>query len=332
MERWLKSRMLGVVVIALMLVTLARDGISAELETVRIGVLKFGTVNWELNVIQHYGLAEAEGIRLDVLELASTPATTVAFQAGEVDIIVTDWFWVSRQRHEGRDYSFVPYSTAVGALVVPSNSPIRGLTDLPGRRLGIAGGPLDKSWLLLRALAQQRHGIDLDTNVDKVFGAAPLLTKQIETGEIEAVVNYWHYAARLQARGMTRLLGVREVARSLGVDADVPMLGYVFREQWARDNDGVMQAFARASQKAKEILRVSDEEWDRLRPLMRVKDDATAVALRDGYRAGIPKNWGERERAGASRILAILADLGGEQLVGTELVLADGTFWSEVTY
>ncbi len=332
MARWLRSPLLGVVAMVLLLATPARDASSAELETIRIGVLKFGTVNWELDVIRHHGLAQAEGIRLDVVELASTAATTVAFQAGDVDAIVTDWIWVSRQRHEGRDYSFIPYSTAVGALVVPANSPIHGLEDLRNRRVGIAGGPLDKSWLLLRALARQRHGMDLDAEVDKVFGAAPLLTKQIEIGEIDAVVNYWHYAARLQAKGMNRLLGMREAARSLGVDADVPMLGYVFREEWARDHDGVMQAFARASRKAKELLLVSDAEWDRLRPLMRVTDDATAVTLRDGYRAGIHKSWGEPERAGASRIFAILADVGGERLVGPGLVLADGTFWPEVTY
>lgn len=332
MSRLLEARMLGVVAIALMLVIQGHDGVSAESQSLRVGVLKFGTVNWELDVIQHHGLAQREGIRLDVVELASTPATTVAVLDGKVDVIVTDWIWVSRQRHEGRDFSFVPYSTAVGALVVPSNSPIRGLSDLPGRRLGIAGGPLDKSWLLLRALAQQRHGIDLDAEVDKVFGAAPLLTRQIEAGNIEAVVNFWHYSARLQAKGMNRLLGMREVIRLLGIDVDVPMLGFVFREAWARNHDGVMQAFMRASRTAKEILLVSDEEWDRLRPLMRAEDDATAIALRDGYRAGIPESWGEPERAAASRIFTILADVGGEQLVGPGSVLAEGTFWPKVTY
>jgi len=333
----LRSSLLGLLAIIMLLsVTPARDSFGAEPEpepeTIRIGVLKFGTVNWELDVIQHHRLAEAEGIRLEIVELGSKPATTVAFQAGDVDAIVSDWIWVSRQRHEGRDFSFVPYSTAVGALVVPANSPIGGLNDLKDRRVGIAGGPLDKSWLLLRALAQQRHAMDLNADADEVFGAAPLLTKQIELGEIDAVVNYWHYAARLQAKGMTRLLGIHDVARSLGVAADVPMIGYVFRDGWARDNDGVMQAFTRASRKAKEILLTSDAEWDRLRPLMRVDDDATAIALRDGYRDGIPKSWGEPERAGASRIFAILAKVGGEQLVGPGLVLADGTFWPEVTY
>ena len=67
----------------------------------RVGVLKFGTVNWELNVIQHHGYARQEGVELEIVKLASKNATAVALQSGSVDMIVTDWVWVSRQRAEG---------------------------------------------------------------------------------------------------------------------------------------------------------------------------------------------------------------------------------------
>ena len=40
----------------------------------------------------------------------------VALQGGAVDLIVTDWFWVSRQRNEGRLFSFVPHSMAAGLI------------------------------------------------------------------------------------------------------------------------------------------------------------------------------------------------------------------------
>jgi NitT/TauT family transport system substrate-binding protein len=183
---------------------------ASEPVPIRIAVLKFGTVNWELDVIRHHGLDRAEGVRLDVVELATKSATTIALQGDGADVVVTDWIWVSRQRNEGQDFTFIPYSAAVGALVVPANSPIRNLADLNGKRLGIAGGPLDKSWLLIRALAERRYGIDLNTTVDKVFGAAPLLSHQIESGEIDAVISFWHYAARLEAKGMRRLIGIDE--------------------------------------------------------------------------------------------------------------------------
>src|SRR5512145_295681 len=96
----------------------------------RVGVLKFGTVSWELDVMQTHGLAARHGAAVEIVTLASTNATTVALQGGAVDVIVTDWTWVSRQRAEGRPYAFVPYSLAVGGLIVRPDSGIRELADL----------------------------------------------------------------------------------------------------------------------------------------------------------------------------------------------------------
>lgn len=300
--------------------------------TVRVGVLKFGTVSWELDVIQRNGLDRAAGVEVEVVELATNNATSVALQAGAVDIIVTDWLWVTHQRAGGADYCFAPYSISIGSLVVPASSPIRGLADLEGKRLGIAGGPVDKSWLLFRALAIQRHGIDLDTAVDKIFGAPPLLNEQIALGEIDAVINNWNFVAQLEAKGYRRVIGAEEAAKALGVSTDVPILGYVFGESWAEAHRDDVLAFISASRAAKALLARSDAEWEKLRPLMRAPDEATFLALRDGFRRGIPASWGDAQRADAARLFEIMAELGGPELVGRSDELQPGTFWPEVTY
>ena len=300
--------------------------------TVRIGVLKFGTVAWELDVIEAHELDKAEGFDLEVVELAGKDATTVALQAGKVDVIVTDWIWVSRQRADGADLTFVPYSTAVGGVMVPADSDIHSLADLEGKRLGIAGGPVDKSWLILRALAERRHGMDLAATVEEVFGAPPLLNQQILLGRIDAVINYWNYMAQLEAEGFRTVVGVEEAARELGISPDLPLLGYVFDESWADAHRDDVLAFVRASRRAKELLLESDSEWERLRPIVRAPDEATFRALREGFRRGIPTKWGEAERASAERAFALMAELGGEKLVGNSRELQAGTFWPHVTY
>ncbi len=99
----------------------------------RVGVLKFGTVNWELAAMTMNGIDRANGIAVEIVPFAGEDASNVAIQSGDVDVIVSDWLWVSRLRAGGADLTFAPWSTAVGALMVTADSPIRSLADLAGR-------------------------------------------------------------------------------------------------------------------------------------------------------------------------------------------------------
>jgi NitT/TauT family transport system substrate-binding protein len=302
-----------------------------SLGTVKVGVLEFGTVNWELDVIRHHGLDQQHGFRLEVQGFGSGEATNVALQGEAVDAIVDDYLWVSRQRSDGQPLTFVPFSSTVGALMVPPDSDIQSLADLKGRKLGVAGGPLDKSWLLLQALAARRHGMDLAAEVEPVYGAPPLLNEKVQDGELDAVLNYWHFAARLDAKGYRQLVGIEEAIGELGVASVPPQLGYVFYQSFADANPQLIAAFAEASRAAKELLK-GDAEWERIRPLTKAEDDATFEALKRRYRAGIIEHWGEAERGDAAQLYAILAGLGGAKLVGGASELAPGTFWPDVSY
>jgi len=302
-----------------------------DLGTVKVGVLEFGTVNWELDVIRHHGLDKQRNFTLEVQGFGSGEATNVALQGEAVDAIVDDYLWVSRQRSDGQLLTFIPFSSTVGALTVPPDSDIASLADLKGKKVGVAGGPLDKSWLLLQGLAAKRHGMDLAAEVEPVYGAPPLLNEKIQTGELDAVLNYWHFAARLDAKGYKELVGVEEAISELGVDSVPPQLGYVFFEAFAAQNPELVAAFADASRAAKELLK-SDAEWERIRPLTKAEDDATFEALKRRLREGIIERWGEAERADAAEVYGILAELGGEELVGGATELAPGTFWPDVAY
>ena len=294
---------------------------------IRVGVLKFGTVNWELDVLQYHQLAKQQGIEVEVVPLASKNALSVALQGGAVDVIVSDWIWVSRQRSDGRPYTFVPYSLAVGALIVRPDAGISQISDLQGRKVGIAGGPVDKSWLLMRAYVRQTLDRDLLEMVEPNFAAPPLLNALMMRGELPAVINFWHYAARLKVAGMTPLLEVRAILPALGIETPVPLLGWVFDETRADSDRKLYEAFLRASYAAKQILGTSDSEWQRIRPLTKVDNDDTLDALRDAYRAGIPRQFGAAERRAAEETFRILAQEGGDKLVGKSTQLSPGTFW-----
>src|SRR5258708_7639009 len=104
---------------------------------VRVGSLKFGTASWELDVIRRNGFDQAHGVAIEAVEFAAAQATQVALQAGRVDMILLDWLWVARQRADGADWTFTPFSGAVGALVAPPSPPVTSFKALAGAQLGI---------------------------------------------------------------------------------------------------------------------------------------------------------------------------------------------------
>jgi NitT/TauT family transport system substrate-binding protein len=296
--------------------------------TLRIGVLQFGTVNWELDVIQARNLAQKRGINIKVIPLASGDASTIALQGGAVDMVVSDWIWVTRQRAEGSNFTLVPYSNAVGNLMVKGDSQIRSVQDLKGKSIGISGGPSDKVWLLLRAYALKKWGQDLATMARPAYAAPPLLNELALSGQVDAALNVWHFDARLEANGMRPLIRLPEILSGLGVDKPIPLVGWVFREDFAGKNPELMEKFFQASMEAKVLLAKSDAEWERLKPLMRAEDNATFIALRNGYRNGIPTCQDADYLSNVSQVFKVLAESGGEKLVGKARAVADGTFWS----
>ena len=324
-ERWL-------FLIAIFLSLFTAQETLAELVQVRAGVLSYGTVNWELNVVKHHGLDKTEGVELLVTKLGGKNASAVALQGGEVDVIVTDWIWVSRQRAVGANYTFFPHSLAVGGLMVRPDADISRISDLRGRKIGIAGGPVDKSWLMLRAYAKKAIGVDLKDVAIPMFAAPPLLNNIMLKGDIPAVLNFWHYGARLKAAGMKELISVTDLLPALGVKRRPPLLGWVFSESWAKKNNLAIRGFLKSLRAAKKIIATSNTEWDRLRPLTKAKNDDTFLALRKAYRAGIPKSFGVDDIAAAKALFKTLAKYGGSKLVGDSLALTEGTFWSGHRY
>lgn len=305
---------------------IARSGLADELPTLRITVLKFGTVNWELDTIKSHNLDRRHGFSLDIHGVASGSAAKIAFEGGGTDIIVSDWIWVARQRAERRDFVFSPYARSVGGVIVPASSDAQTLPDLKGAKIGIAGGPLDKSWLILQAYAASLN-FDLKNETEQVFGAPPLLSHQLRRGGLDALATYWHFEARLRAKGFRRLVSVQDAAAALGLPTEIPLLGYVFRNSFFERTPSLIDGFLAASRDAKALLREDDSIWEGLRASMKPKSDAEFVALRDGFRDGIP-DGAVSNTAGAEKLFDVMAALGGEKLVGRAATLPDGVFHS----
>lgn len=303
------------------------NSFAAERTTIRIGVQASGTLEWELSALQDDPQAKSADFQVEIQHVANAEAGKIALQSGAVDMIVSDWIWVSSLRSTGADFTFYPYSNTSGALVVPEKSPIHSIKDLKGKRLGIAGGELDKNWLLLQALAQKEQ-LDLNATVEKIFGAPPLINEQIKQNRVDAVLNYWHFAARLEAQGYRQIIDGKGILKGLGIAENVPNIGYVFKQSWAESHKQAINSFFKASKQAKNRLCTSDAAWQKVIPLTQTDDASIQAKLRQGYCEGGIEQWGEKEQQAAARIYTMLRTLSNNQLTGKSAYLQPGTFWS----
>jgi len=315
-----------IVLLGAIIVAALSQAARCEAETIRIAVQKTGTLAWELAVIRAHGLDKQANLSIQALELASPEAGKIALRAGSVDIILSDWLWVSRERSLGAKLVFYPYSTALGAVMVPDKSSIQTLADLKGHKLGVAGGPIDKSWLLLQA-ALKRDGTDLKAEADIVYGAPPLLAQKSLSGEMDAVLEYWNFCAALEAKGFRRVADVGDILPRLGAKGRTAMVGYVFNESWGNAHPEQLARFIAMTRAAKEILSTSDSEWEKIQSLTGATDEATLHAYRDRYREGIPRRPVAEEEADARALYHVLAEVGGRELVGPAPQLDPDTFY-----
>jgi NitT/TauT family transport system substrate-binding protein len=301
-----------------------------ESKEITLALQEGGTASWEIAAMQAAGLDEYHHVKIALRGVADSKAGQVALQAGEVDVILSDFVWVSSQRNQGADFTFVPHSLAVGGLMVDPAGPVKSVADLEGKTLAVAGGPVDKSFIILQAYFNAKTGKVLPDLIKAEFGAPPLVNEMLTGGQAQAALNFWHFNARARLAGMEQIISVKDMLAELGVSRQPPLLGWVFSEKMARKKKEEIQRFLDASFATKDKLLTDDAIWDQIRPGMKgaETDDALFIALRDAYRAGIVTSYGAADVQAATETYALLAKYGGSDVIGDKPDLAPGTFWA----
>ncbi len=312
--------------IILLLTLIQYSAFSNEL---KIAVLKFGSVNWELNVLKHHGLDKKFNLKIKKFQMTNKDAAAVAFLSDTVDIFVTDWLWVSRQRYKGKNFTFLPYSSAAGGLIIRGDKNVGSLKELRNMRLGVAGGSIDKSWLFFKAFFKKEYGEDPSNFFNTSFAAPPLINGLLKTGDLDLGINYWNYIAQLEAQGFKSIIYIEDILPVLGINGDLPLIGYVFKEDLISKNSDLLRRFFQATHESRKILEESDEEWKRIKKLTGAKDNEMLKTIREGFRKGIPKSNDEVLIKNVSKAYSILMEIGGKKLVGEGRKLAEGTIWND---
>ena len=307
---------------------LLTTGASAQDLVLSLGIQESGTAQWEVETIKALGLDKKHGLDLQLRPVADSKAGQIALQSGAVDVILSDFVWVSIQRNQGNMVTLVSHSLAVGGVMVDPASGIDSVDDLKGKTIAIGGGPVDKSWIVLQAYYASKTGGRLVDEVKAEYGAPPLVNELLAKGEADASLNFWQWNARAKAAGKVELLSVKQMLADMGVADQAPLLGWAFMDTTAEAKTDALKAFFDASFEAKQVLLTDDAHWETLKGVMNAADDESLFKqLRDDYRAGIVTAYDPGNIGAAQASFELMAKYGGAELVGDVPTLAEGTFW-----
>ena len=189
---------------------------------------------------------------------------------------------------------------------------------LRGKRIGVAGGPDGLGWQLLQQVAAGQ-GIDLARETTVQYAAPPLLSQALRRGQVDALLTFWHFSARLRGEGgVHAAFGLADLVGALGLDPDLPVLGYLFPHAWANEHDDLLQRFAKALRQTKDQLASQTEHWEEIRPLMRAENDAVFAALHHSFVEGNPQPLEGARMADLQRLL-LLTGANQEKLMPAAL-------------
>ncbi len=297
-------------------------------ETIRVAAQKTGTFAWELAVIRAHGLDKQQDLTIETAELASPEAGKIALRAGSADIMVSDWLWVSRERALGAKLAFYPYSSALGAVMVPATSPIHDARRSQGQEARGRRRPYRQELAAAAGCAEARgYRPEIAGRRSSMARRRCSLPRWLD-GEMDASLNYWNFCAALEAKGFRRLAGIEEILPKFGAKGTRRDGRLRVRRDWADAHRDLLARFLAMTAKAKEILATSDAEWKTIAPLTGATDAATLQVYRDRYREGIPHRPIADEEADARILYGVLAKVGGRELVGPAPELSPGTYYN----
>lgn len=283
---------------------------AAILPALRAGFDDTGTGRWLMRVVQHYGLDERHGFRLDLFlnrEGEARPRGIAALAAGLTDVVDADWLSIARGRREGHGVTGVfPYGRIMGTVVAGPGSRIKGMDGLRGARLGVIGME-DKNWSVLRAWCRNYRGFD-PAGESEVWeaGSRQVLVDAILGGHVDAALVHWHLVPRLTTGGCAVLAEIPDLARELS-GSDAPTTFFVFRDDLVARQPGLVRGFIAAVREAVGFMGEEAVPWFLLARELPAPDAACLPALRRRWLDRICTRWDAAVVREVARLQQLLA-------------------------
>jgi NitT/TauT family transport system substrate-binding protein len=276
------KKRVAILVMILLLMT-ARSAFCAE--KVTIGYLRI-VMSLPTFVAVDKGLFEREGLRVELIPFESGTLIIDALVAGRIDANACSaitGYWFAAQGAPDRFKIFLAYGTPSlknpsFVAMVKKDSPLKGLRDLKGKRVGTYPG--GSSVELAKAII--RTQMDPEGVVFQEV-PPPILISALAAGQIDAFFAPEPMGMIAISQGIGRHL-VEEPLSLLGLEKGFAGAGFGFSAQFLKENPGLAKKLKSAYYKAVDLI---EKDKNAARPLL-----TKYIGLSESVAKNIPiQNW-----------------------------------------
>jgi NitT/TauT family transport system substrate-binding protein len=289
---------------------------SASERTFKLGITS-GAQEFVDFVMERHGLLDHAGLKADKVKSLSPANLHLMVAERKVDIGFGGFTTMATARGEGKDI-IVIYGvfSPVNMVFVRKDSPIKSLSDLKGKKLGVFGGPGSTTFAFLAVLAKNWYGIDLFKDAQLITAPAPALAELLGKGDIDAAllgtVESIQTFAQDRYRVLVDLSGEYKAHQGGRAPAHVTI---ATNEEFAKTHPDIVRDYLKAYKNGLQYVHAHPEVWDEYASSIHMDNPVERALLRQKMEPNLVENWDADQIALQNDYLKLVHNIVGDSVL-----------------
>jgi NitT/TauT family transport system substrate-binding protein len=314
----LTRRGLWLVFVVLLAGCARKPSVSSDARSFKLGITS-GAQEFIDFVMEQQKLLDQAGLKIEKVKEPGTANVNLMLSERKVDIGFGGITSMAVARNQGKDV-IVVYGviSPVDVVMVPKDSPVKSLSDLKGKKLGVFGGPGSTTLSFLAVLARKFYGIDLLRDVELVSAPAGALSGLLLSNMIDAALFPTIESIQLHADDRFRVLTDLNAEYKERLGGRVPAhVTIVTNEEFARSHPDVVKDYVKAYKNTVDYIHAHPDAVGAYAASIKVNDDKVRMLFREKLLPNLVERWDAEQAALENDFLKLVHDTLGESVLKT---------------
>ncbi|MBI3078404.1 MAG: ABC transporter substrate-binding protein [Deltaproteobacteria bacterium] len=249
-----------------------------------------GAVGFITEMVSLHRLDERQGVKLDVKLFTPEKAEEAVFFK-QVDAGLFPPLTAARAQARGAKIRiFGPLLWNHISLLVPTDSAVRGVEELRGKKIGTL--PRISGMYTTFSTVLRMRGMDFEKDFRPIFGAPVALLGFFDRRDVDALLHFEPFVSRLLVEGKAReVVKVNDLWKQL-TGQPMLMIGLAAHQEWIQANPARARRLAAALAAGIAYIRERPEQaLQEGRKGQGIRSDAELALLKQRYPVVFPERW-----------------------------------------